>query len=39
MEYIGFVFGILGVVAFIRVEKLVKTLKEQGVLKEDYSDE
>ena len=39
MEYIGFVFGILGVVAFVRVEKLVKTLKEQGVLKEDYSDE
>jgi hypothetical protein len=33
---IGYVFGILGLVAFIRVEKLTKTLKAQGVLPEDY---
>ena len=39
MEYVGFVFGILGLVAFVRVEKLVKTLKEKGVLDEDYKDE
>lgn len=39
MEYAAFVFGILGLVAFVRVEKLVKTLKEQGVLGEDYKEE
>jgi len=39
MEYMGFVFGLMGVVALIRVEKLVKTLKEKGVLEEDYKDE
>lgn len=36
---IGFVFGIMGLVAFVRLEKLVKTLKEKGVLEEDYKDE
>ena len=35
----GFVFGIMGLVAFVRLEKLVKTLKEKGVLDEDYKDE
>ena len=35
----GIVFGIMGVVAFVRLEKLVKTLKEKGVLEEDYKDE
>ena len=39
MEYAAFVFGILGLVAFVRVEKLVKTLKEKGVLDQDYKDE
>ena len=39
MEYAGFVFGILGLVAFVRVEKLVKTLKEKGILEENYKDE
>lgn len=39
MEYLGFVFGIMGVVAFVRVEKLTKTLKEKGVLEEDYKEE
>ena len=39
MEYLGWVFGILGLVAFVRVEKLVKTLKEQGILDERYKDE
>ena len=37
MEYIGFVFGILGLVAFVRVENLVRTLKKQGVLDQDYN--
>ena len=39
MEYASFVFGILGLVAFVRVEYLVKTLKEQGVLDQDYKEE
>ena len=39
MEWIGFVFGIMGVVAFVRVEKLVKTLKEKGILDESYNDD
>lgn len=39
MEYAAFVFGIFGLIAFVRVEKLVKTLKEQGVLDKDYVEE
>lgn len=39
MDYLAFVFGILGLVAFVRVEKLVKTLKEQGILGQDYKEE
>ena len=39
MEYLALVFGILGVVAFVRLEKLVKTLKEKGVLEENYKDD
>lgn len=39
MEYAGFVFAILGLVAYIRVEKLVKTLKERGILSEDYNED
>ncbi len=39
MEYISLVFGILGVVAFVRLEKLVKTLKANGTLKPDYQEE
>ena len=35
----GFVFSILGLVAFVRLEKLTKTLKEKGILEEDYKDE
>ena len=39
MEYIALIGGILGIVAFVRIEKLVKTLKGKGVLGEDYKDE
>lgn len=39
LAVIGFVFGIMGLIAFVRLEKLVKTLKEKGVLEEDYKDE
>jgi len=36
---IGFVFGMMGLVAFVRLEKLTKHLKEKGILEEDYKDE
>ena len=36
---IGFVFGMMGVVAFVRTQKLIKTLKENGVLDKDYKSE
>ena len=36
---VGFVFGLLGVVAFVRLEKLTKELKARGVLDEDYKEE
>ena len=39
MEVLGLLGFIFGLVAFVRVEKLVRTLKEQGVLDKDYKDE
>ena len=33
LAIIGFVFGLL---AFVRVEKLIKTLKEREILEENY---
>jgi len=35
----GFIFGIMGVVSFARLEKLTKTLKEKGILEENYKEE
>ena len=35
----GFVFGMVGVVALVRLEKLTKTLKEKGILEENYKEE
>ena len=35
----AFVFGMLGLVAFVRTEKLIRTLKEKGILEEDYKEE
>ena len=35
----SFIFGMVGVVAFVRLEKLTKTLKKKGVLEEDYKKE
>lgn len=29
----------MGVVAFVRTEKLIRTLKEKGVLDDDYKEE
>jgi hypothetical protein len=39
MEYVAIVFGIFGLVAFVRIEKLVKTLKQTGILDKDYKDD
>ena len=39
MAVIGFVFGMLGMVAFVRLDKLIKTLKEKGILEKNYKDE
>ena len=35
----AFVFGMMGIIALVRIEKLIKTLKEKGVLEEDYKEE
>ena len=35
----GFVFGVLGLVALVRLEKLTKTLKEKGILEDNYKEE
>jgi len=35
----GFVFGMDGVVALVRLEKLTKTLIEKGILDENYKEE
>jgi hypothetical protein len=39
MEVFGILGFVFGVVAFVRLEKLTKTLKEKGVLEESYTDE
>ena len=36
LAVMGFVFGMIGVVALVRLEKLTKTLKQKGALEEDY---
>ena len=35
----GFIFRMMGVVAYVRLDKLTKTLKEQGILEQDYKKE
>ena len=35
----GFIFGMMGAVALVRLEKLTKALKEKGILEENYKDE
>ena len=39
MDYVAITFGIFGLIAFMRIEMLVKTLKEQGVLNQDDKEE
>ena len=36
---LGFVLGLMGMVAFERLEKLTKELKAKGILDEDYKEE
>lgn len=36
---LGFVFGLMGMVAFVRLEKLTTELKAKGVFDEDYKEE
>ena len=35
----GFVFGMVGVIALFRLEKLTKTLKQKGILEENYKED
>jgi|TARA_B100001964_G_scaffold114759_1_gene127974 hypothetical protein len=35
----AFCFAHVGVVALVRTEKLIKTLKEKGILDQDYKEE
>ena len=37
LAVMGFVFGMIGVVALVRLEKLTKTLKEKGILEKNAS--
>ena len=39
LAVMGFVFGMVGVVALVRLEKLTKTLKEKVILADDYKEE
>ena len=39
LAVMGFVFGMVGVVALVRLEEPTETLKEKGILEEDYKEE
>jgi len=39
MEVLGILGFVFGLVAFVRVEKLIKTLKEKKLLESDYKEE
>ena len=39
MEILAFAFAAFGFIAFVRVEKLIKTLKQKGVLEQEYKSE
>ena len=39
LAVMGFVFGLVGVVAFVRLQKLTNELKAKGILDEDYKEE
>ena len=39
MEFVAIGFGVFGFIAFVRVEKLIKELKENGLLDAEYKSE
>ena len=39
LAVIGFVFGMVGLVTLVRLEKLTKALKEKGILDQGYKKE
>jgi hypothetical protein len=39
MEVFGILGFVFGLIAFVRLEKLTKTLKEQKILKADYKED
>jgi|TARA_B110001452_G_C15149256_1_gene400000 hypothetical protein len=39
MEALGILGFVFGLVAFVRVEKLTKTLKGKGILEQNYKEE
>ena len=39
MEVFGILGFVFGLVAFVRLEKLTKSLKEKNILEADYKDE
>ena len=39
LSVLGFVFGMIGIAAFVGTKKLIKTLKEKGVLDQTYQKE
>jgi hypothetical protein len=39
METLGLVGFIFGLIAFVRLHKLIETLKEKGILESNYKEE
>ena len=39
LAVMSFVFGMVGVIALFRLEKLTKTLKQKGILEENYKED
>jgi predicted PurR-regulated permease PerM len=39
MEAMGILGFIFGLIAFVRLKKLTKTLKEKGILEQEYKEE
>ena len=39
MEVMGILRFVFGLIAFVRIEKLTKTLKEKKILEENYKEE
>ena len=39
MEAMGILGFIFGLIAFVRLEKLTKALKEKGILEQEYKEE